>query len=63
MHCHLFLNQLEIEGVDEIIKLLESGYTLDNLIWKGKEIEVEYLMEILEEISSGKIEPTKITVE
>lgn len=58
-----FLNQLDLEGVDEVIKLLESGYTLDNLIWKGKEIEVEYLMEILEEISSGKIEPTKITVE
>ncbi len=58
-----FLNQLDLEGVDEVIKLLESGYTLDNLIWKGREIPVEDLMEILEKISSGKIEPTKITVE
>lgn len=58
-----FLNQLDIEGVDEVIKLLETGYTIDNLIWQGKEIPFEDLMEILEDISSGKIEPKKLTVE
>jgi len=55
-----FLNQLDIEGADEIIKLLEAGYTLENLVWKGQKISAEDLMEILEEISSGEIEPTKI---
>ena len=58
-----FLNQLDIDGVDEIISLLEAGYTLDNIIWRGSEISAEDLMEILEEISSGNIEPIKITVE
>ncbi len=58
-----FLNQLDIDGVDEIISLLEAGYTLDNIIWRGSEISAEDLMEILDEISSGNIEPIKITVE
>ncbi|MCK5052458.1 MAG: hypothetical protein KAS53_12095 [Candidatus Cloacimonetes bacterium] len=58
-----FLNQLDIDGVDEIISLLEAGYTIDNIIWRGSEIPAEDLMEILEEISSGNIEPIKITVE
>ncbi len=58
-----FLNQLDIDGVDEIISLLEAGYTLDNIIWRGSEISAEDLMGILEEISSGNIEPIKITVE
>ena len=58
-----FLNQLDIDGVDEIISLLEAGYTIDNIIWRGNEIAAEDLMEILEEISSGNIEPIKITVE
>ncbi|MEA2095275.1 MAG: hypothetical protein U9P73_01090 [Candidatus Cloacimonadota bacterium] len=58
-----FLNQLDIDGVDEIISLLEAGYTIDNIIWRGSEISAEDLMEILEEISSGNIEPIKITVE
>lgn len=58
-----FLNQLGIEGVDESIKLLEAGYTIDNIIWKGKEIPVDELMKIHEEITSGNIEPIKITVE
>lgn len=58
-----FLNQLDIEGVDEIISLLEAGYTIDNIIWRGSEISAEDLMEILEEISSGNLEPIKITIE
>ena len=58
-----FLNQLDIEGSDEIIKLLEAGYTLENLVWKGQKISAEDLMEILEEISSGEIQPTKIIFE
>ncbi|MHA1740456.1 MAG: hypothetical protein ACTSWD_17835, partial [Candidatus Heimdallarchaeota archaeon] len=58
-----FLNQLDIEGKDEIISLLEAGYTIDNIIWQGIEISVEDLMEILEEISSGNIVPFNITVE
>lgn len=58
-----FLNQLDIEGVDEVISLLEAGYTLENLVWKGQEISAEDLMNILEEISSGEIEPTKIIIE
>ena len=58
-----FLNQLGIEGVEEIISLLEAGYTIDNIIWQGSEIPVETLMEILEEISSGNIVPINITVE
>ena len=58
-----FLNQLDIEGVDEVINLLDTGYTLEDLIWKEVEIKAEDLMEILEEISSGNIKPIKITVE
>ena len=58
-----FLNQLGIEGIEEIIGLLEAGYTIENIIWQGIEISVEDLMEILEEISSGNIVPINITVE
>ncbi|MDA3813997.1 MAG: hypothetical protein PF570_07070 [Candidatus Cloacimonetes bacterium] len=58
-----FLNQLDIEGAEEVISLLEGGYTLENLVWKGQEISVEDLMNMLEEISSGEIEPTKIIIE
>ncbi|MDP8204274.1 MAG: hypothetical protein P9L95_07075 [Candidatus Tenebribacter mawsonii] len=58
-----FLNQLDIEGIDEIISLLEAGYTIDNIIWQGTEISVETLMEIIEEISSGNIDPINITIE
>jgi len=58
-----FLNQLDIEGAEEVMSLLEAGYTLENLVWKGQEISAEDLMQILEEISSGEIEPTKITIE
>ncbi len=58
-----FLNQLGIDGVDESIKLLEAGYTIDNIIWKGEDIPVDELMKIHEEITSGNIEPIKITVE
>jgi hypothetical protein len=58
-----FLEQLNIEGIDEIISLLEAGYTIDNIIWREREIFAEDLMRILVEISSGNIEPIKITVE
>lgn len=58
-----FLNQLDIDGVGEVISLLEAGYTIDNIIWRGNEIEPAGLMEILEDISNGNITPTQITVE
>ncbi|MCF7858031.1 MAG: hypothetical protein K9N07_01715 [Candidatus Cloacimonetes bacterium] len=58
-----FINQLDIDGVDEAISLLETGYRLDNIIWNGYEIPVEKLIEILEEISSGVITPVSITIE
>ena len=58
-----FFNQLDIEGVGELINLLEVGYTIDKINWQNNDIKVEDLMHILESISSGNITPTKITVE
>jgi len=58
-----FLNQLGITGVDEVIGLLESGYTIESIIWEGNEIVPADLMNILEDISNGEYTPTQITVE
>lgn len=58
-----FLNQLDITGVDEVIGLLESGYAIESIIWKGNEIVPADLMNILEDISNGEYTPTQITVE
>ncbi len=58
-----FLTQLNVEGIDEVIKLLEAGYVIENLFWQGREITAEELVQILEDISSGKVEAKNLTIE
>jgi len=54
-----FLQQLEIEGVDEILKLLESGYTFDDVKQGTGNISIRELCDLL---SSDDQNIKKITV-
>jgi len=58
-----FLTQLNVEGIDEVIRLLEAGYVIENLFWQGREITAEELVEILEDISAGIFEVKNLTIE
>ncbi len=49
-----FLTQLNIEGLDELILLLEKGYSCEKLVWEGREISVNELNDILEKVISGE---------
>lgn len=58
-----FLQQLQIEGMDEIISLLEEGYDFDNIIWHGEEMGIEGLNDFLQQIVNGEIEIKNMTIE
>lgn len=58
-----FLQQLSAEGIEEIISLLESGYSFESMSWKGQDMTVEGLYDILMQISSGEITIKQIVIE
>jgi len=58
-----FLSQLNIEGVNELIALIESGFSVDKLIWGDREITLGELNDILKKISDGELKIKNLTVE
>jgi hypothetical protein len=58
-----FLSQLNIEGVNDIIALIEGGFSVDKLIWGAREITMEELNDILKKISEGELKVKNLTVE
>lgn len=49
-----FLTQLNIEGLDDLILLLEKGYSCEKIVWEGRDISVNELNDILEKVISGE---------
>ena len=58
-----FLYQLNLSGIDDIIRLLESGYGFDTIVWDGREVRLEELREILEKYLAGEINVKSLSVE
>ncbi|MCK4313063.1 MAG: hypothetical protein KAW88_10055 [Candidatus Cloacimonetes bacterium] len=58
-----FLTQLNIEGINELIALIEGGFSFENMIWEGREITMDELNDILEKISNGELTIKSLTVE
>jgi len=58
-----FLYQLNLSNLDELMQLLESGYKFDTIVWKGREVTSDEIMELLREITTSDLTPTKASVE
>ncbi len=58
-----FLNQLNIEGIQELIALIQSGYSFEKLFFDGNEISINDLNEILQKISDGEIKVKDFSIE
>lgn len=58
-----FLEQLSIEGLEELIALINSGYNLKNIYWQGSTISMDELNDILEQIANGDLIIENISVE
>ncbi|MBN2461946.1 MAG: hypothetical protein JXB60_10125 [Candidatus Cloacimonetes bacterium] len=58
-----FLQQLNVAGIEEILLLLQNGYSLDKIYWQGEEHAIDILNDLLNQISSGQRTVTNITVE
>ncbi|MCD4795625.1 MAG: hypothetical protein K8R49_00420 [Candidatus Cloacimonetes bacterium] len=58
-----FLRQLNIEGIQELITLIESGYSFDKMFFDGNEISINDLNEILQKISDGEIKLKDFSIE
>lgn len=58
-----FLEQIQIEGMDQIISLLEQGYDFDSINWQGNDMGIDGLNDLLQRIVNGEIEVTNMTIE
>ncbi|MBL7148501.1 MAG: hypothetical protein ISS80_00330 [Candidatus Cloacimonetes bacterium] len=58
-----FLEQLSIEGLEELIALINSGYDVKNIFWQGSTISMDELNDILEQIANGDLIIENISVE
>ncbi len=58
-----FLNQLNIEGIQELIALIEGGYSCEKMFFDGNEISIDDLNEILQKISDGEIKIKDFSIE
>jgi hypothetical protein len=58
-----FLEQLNIEGLEEIMQLLEAGYSLDVLYLNGEVKSIDYLNELLQKILSGELQISNLEIE
>ena len=58
-----FLKQLNIEGLEELIALINSGYDLKNIFWQGSTISMDELNDILEQIANGDLKIGNVNVE
>ena len=58
-----FVNQLNADGTEDIINLIQNGFSLENINMEGQEMSAQELYELLMKIASGEIEVESITVE
>jgi len=58
-----FLEQLNIEGLEELIALINSGYNLKDIFWQGSTISMDELKDILEQINNGDLKIGNVSVE
>ncbi|MBN1948533.1 MAG: hypothetical protein JW784_02200 [Candidatus Cloacimonetes bacterium] len=58
-----FLQQLNFEGSEQLLELLEQGYGFDRIIWQEQEQPAEFLNVILQQILSGETSVKSFTIE
>ena len=58
-----FLIQLNIEDLEELIALINSGYDIKNIFWQGSTISMDELNDILEQIANGDLIIENVSVE
>lgn len=58
-----FLTQLNIEDLEELIALINSGYDIKNIYWQGSTISMDELNDILEQIANGDLVIENVSVE
>jgi hypothetical protein len=58
-----FLEQLNIEELDELLQLFDAGYSFDVMYLNGAEVTVDYLNEILLKLQSGELQISSVRVE
>lgn len=58
-----FLEQLDIEELQELLQLFEAGYSLEVIYLNGEEVNVDHLNEILLKLNSGELQLSDVYVE
>jgi len=58
-----FLKQLDIEGLEALLRLFEEGYSFDKMYMNGEEKTIDYLNELLQLLQSGELQISNVEVE
>ncbi len=58
-----FLQQLQIEGMDEVIALLEAGYNFEDINWHGNTMGIDGLNEFLQQVLNGEVQIKSMSIE
>ncbi|MCK4957611.1 MAG: hypothetical protein KAS49_08240, partial [Candidatus Cloacimonetes bacterium] len=58
-----FFNQLNVANIDEMINLINSGYSLQNISWENSDITIDELMNLLSQVQDGTIIFKSFTIE
>ena len=58
-----FFQQINFEGIEEVLQMLKQGYSLNKITWMGEELGVEGLNDLLRQISAGDKEIKSVIIE
>ena len=58
-----FLTQLNIEELEELLALINNGYSIKNIFWQGTTISMDELNDILEQIANGELIIENVSVQ